>query len=144
MDVQEAYRILYSLSLIVIAVLLWVMLIRAVRGPGVTDRLLSINMIGTLVIAAILILSRLLGESWLLDVALIYTMISLVSVLILARVYIPPDHGRKPFQELRTEKKRAEKQAERLEKQVEEKAEKSLGVLRQLGKVEKAEGTDNV
>ena len=115
MDLQEAYRSLYSLSLIVIALLLGVMLIRAVRGPGVTDRLLSINMIGTLVIAAILILSRLLGESWLLDVALIYTMISLVSVLILARVYIPADHGRKPFRELRSEKKRMEKIEKRAE-----------------------------
>lgn len=106
MGVQEAYRVLYSLSLIAIALLLSVMLLRAVRGPGVTDRLLSISMIATLVIAAILILSRLLGELWLLDVALIYTMISPVSVLILARVYIPPDHRRKPFQELRAEKKR--------------------------------------
>ena len=105
MSVQEAYRVLYSVALIVTALLLCVMLFRAVRGPGVTDRLLSINMIGTLVIAGIMILSGLLGESWLLDVALIYTMISLVSVLILARVYIPADHGRKPFLELKQEMK---------------------------------------
>ena len=73
------------------------MLFRSVKGPGVTDRLLSINMIGTLVIAAILLLTLLLGEAWLLDVALIYTLISLISVLILARVYIPPEPGRKRF-----------------------------------------------
>ena len=118
MSVEEAYRVLYSLSLMIIAVLLGVMLIRAVRGPGVTDRLLSISMIGTLVIAAILVLSRQLEESWLLDVALIYTMISPISVLILARVYVPPDHGRKPFQELRTEKKRMERM-EKSEKKAE-------------------------
>ena len=108
MDIQDAYRILTSGALLVIAALLAVMLARSVRGPGVTDRLLSINMIGTLVIAAIVLLSRLLGESWLLDVALIYTMISLLSVLILARVLVPPHPSRKRF---RAEEK-AERQAE--------------------------------
>ena len=90
MDVESAYRILYCIALIILAVSLGVLLARSIRGPGVTDRLLCINMIGTLVIAAIVILSKLLGETWLLDVALIYTMISMVSVLILARVLIPP------------------------------------------------------
>ena len=99
MDVQKAYELLYTSALTGIALLLFVMLFRSVKGPGVTDRLLSINMVGTLVIAAIVILSRLLGEAWLLDVALIYTMISLVSVLILARVLIPPKPSRKRFRD---------------------------------------------
>lgn len=99
MDVRQAYELLYTFALIVIAALLCVMLFRSVKGPGVTDRLLSINMVGTLVIAGIVILSRLLEESWLLDVALIYTMISLVSVLILARVLIPPRPSRKRFRD---------------------------------------------
>lgn len=99
MDVQEAYKLLYAFALIVISLLLCVMLFRSAKGPGVTDRLLSINMVGTLVIAGIVILSRLLGEAWLLDVALVYTMISLVSVLILARVLIPPRPSRKRFRD---------------------------------------------
>lgn len=103
MSVAQAYQILYSAALLAVALLLTVMLVRSARGPGVTDRLLSINMIGTLVNAAVLILSRLLGESWLVDVALIYTMISFVSILILARVYIPARPGRKPFR--KTEKR---------------------------------------
>ncbi|MBQ9493342.1 MAG: sodium:proton antiporter [Oscillibacter sp.] len=99
MDVQRAYELLYTAFLTGVALLLCVMLFRSVKGPGVTDRLLSINMVGTLVIAGIVILSRLLGEAWLLDVALIYTMISLVSVLILARVLIPPSPSRKRFRD---------------------------------------------
>lgn len=97
MSLHDAYQTLYSVALLVIAALLAVMLLRSARGPGVTDRLLSINMIGTLVNCAIVVLSALLGEGWLVDVALIYTMISLVSVLILARVMIPEHPGRKPF-----------------------------------------------
>ena len=99
MDVQKAYEALYTFALTGIALLLFVMLFRSVKGPSVTDKLLSINMVGTLVIAAIVILSRLLGEAWLLDVALIYTMISLVSTLILARVLIPPRPSRKRFRD---------------------------------------------
>ncbi len=106
MTLEEAYGALYSGALIVIAALLCVMLFRSVKGPGVTDRLLSINMIGTLVIAGIVILSRLLHEAWLLDVALIYTMISLVSVLILARVFIPANPSRRPFRDKKRKKKK--------------------------------------
>ena len=97
MSVSTAYTILYSAALAFLALLLAVMLLRSTRGPGVTDRLLSINMIGTLVNVAILVMSALLRESWLIDVALIYTMISFVSVLILARVAIPAKPNRKPF-----------------------------------------------
>ena len=99
MSIDQAYQVLFSSALLVFSLLLVVMLIRSARGPGVADRLLSINMIGTLVIAGIVILSRLLEESWLVDVALIYTMISFVSILILARVYIPDQPSRKPFRE---------------------------------------------
>ena len=99
MSIDNAYQMLYSIALFVFAALLVVMLIRSARGPGVADRLLSINMLGTLVIAVILVLSALLSELWLVDVALIYTMISLISVLILARVYIPDRQTRDPFEE---------------------------------------------
>ncbi len=97
MSVAEAYTILYSAALFVITVLLGVMLIRTIRASEITDRLLAINMIGTLVNAEILIMSALLKESWLIDVAMIYTMISFVSVLILARVSVPADPRRKLF-----------------------------------------------
>ena len=86
-------------TLLVIAVLLAVMLVRCAMSPGITDRILTINMIGTLVIAGIVILSRFLQENWLVDVALIYTMISFVSILILARVYVPSSPKRKPFRQ---------------------------------------------
>lgn len=104
MSLDEAYRTLYSAALLILAVLMAVMLIRSARGPGVTDRLLSINMIGTLVNCAILILSALLGEAWLIDVALIYTMINFVSILILARVYLPARPGKRVFHGMKKRK----------------------------------------
>ncbi|HUM83545.1 MAG TPA: monovalent cation/H+ antiporter complex subunit F [Lachnospiraceae bacterium] len=97
MTVADAYRLLYSAALTVFAVLIGAMLVRSIIGPRITDRILSVNMIGTMVISCIVILSRLLHESYLADVALIYTMISFVSVLVLASVYIPDNKLRKKF-----------------------------------------------
>ncbi|MBQ9268787.1 MAG: sodium:proton antiporter [Oscillospiraceae bacterium] len=97
MTIEQAYQTLYTAALLVIAVLLAVMLVRCAREPGITDRVLSINMIGTLVTAGIVILSQLLKEGFLVDVALIYTMISFVSILILVRVYVPENPERRPF-----------------------------------------------
>ena len=97
MTVGEAYTCLYTGALVILAVLIGVMLIRSIRGPGVTDRILSFNMIGTMVISCIAVLYAYLGESYLLDVALIYTMISFVTVLVLASVYIPAKPKRKEF-----------------------------------------------
>ena len=97
MSVDQAYQVLYSAAAMILGVLMTVMLVRSARGPGVPDRLLSINMLGTLVIAFILLLSVLMRELFLVDVALLYTMISLIAVLILARVYIPDNDARGLF-----------------------------------------------
>ena len=98
MTVREAYGYLYHSALVVIALLIGIMLIKAIIGPRVTDRILSINMIGTLVISSLLILSQMLGEDYLIDVALIYAMISFLSVIILAAVYIPTKKKREDIQ----------------------------------------------
>ena len=93
MSITSAYILLYSAALVWLAVLMTVMLVRAIRVSGAVNRLIATNMIGTMVNAAILILSARLKESWLIDVALIYTMISFVSVLILSRISIPAGPG---------------------------------------------------
>ena len=94
MSIENAYQLLFTIALIWLALLIFAMLVRSIIGPRITDRILCINMIGTMVICCIAILSRLLGESYLVDVALIYAMISFISVLILATIYIPNRHKR--------------------------------------------------
>ena len=86
---ENAYRVLYNIALIVLAILIGIMLVRAVIGPRVTDRILSINMIGTMVICSIAVFSQLFEEGYLLDIALIYALISFVTILVFAMVYIP-------------------------------------------------------
>lgn len=84
----EAYSILYNAALAVIGVLLLACLVRAIIGPRIADRLIAINMMGTLIVITICILTFLLGEDSLVDVALIYVMLSFLAVVLLAKIYM--------------------------------------------------------
>ena len=74
-------------AVIVLAVLIIVSLIRSVRGPRIADRIIAVNMIGTMVILILAILSVYLEENYLVDVCLIYAMISFLGVVVLCKVY---------------------------------------------------------
>ena len=95
MTVEMAYQYLFAGTLTILAILMGIILARSIIGPRITDRILCINMLGTLVICMIAILSRMLRESYLTDIALIYAMLSFLTVLILASVYIRKEasHG---------------------------------------------------
>lgn len=85
---DKAYELLYTASLMVLGVGLLCCLLRAVRGPRIADRLLAVNMMGTLIIIIICVLAFLKSEGYLVDVAMIYTMLSFLSVVLLTKVYI--------------------------------------------------------
>ena len=74
--------------MIVLALLIICCLIRVIRGPKIVDRIIAVNMIGTMTIIIIAILSVLMKESYLLDVSLIYAMISFLAVVVLSKVYL--------------------------------------------------------
>ena len=89
MTVEQAYHILYGGVLIVLILLIGAMVIRSIIGPRSTDRIMSVNMLGTMTICSIAVLSVLLDEGYLADVAMIYAMISFVAVLMMASMFIP-------------------------------------------------------
>lgn len=82
---EQAYRILFVVILIALGVGILFALIRAIRGPRTADRIMGINMIGTLSLLSIAVIALLFRESWLLDVSLIYGMISFLAVVVLTR-----------------------------------------------------------
>ncbi|MGN0377555.1 MAG: monovalent cation/H+ antiporter complex subunit F [Suilimivivens sp.] len=83
-----AYKGMYWLVLLVLAIMLFACLIRAIRGPRIADRIVAVNMIGTMVMVIIAVMSLLLNESYLIDICLIYAMVSFLAVVVLAKVYI--------------------------------------------------------
>ena len=88
MSIANAYNTLYTAVLVVLSVLTLLCLVRAIKGPRVADRIVSINMISTLTISMILILAMKLGEGYLADVAIIYALIGFLAVVVLCKVYM--------------------------------------------------------
>ena len=74
-------------TMMVLAVLMLAAIIRSVRGPKVADRVIAVNMLGTITIVMIAVLSVYLKENYLVDVCLIYAMISFLAVVVLTKVY---------------------------------------------------------
>ena len=73
---------------IILAILILVTMIRAILGPRLTDRVIAVNMINTLVVAIICILSVWLQETFLGDVALVYALLSFLTVVVLVRLIL--------------------------------------------------------
>lgn len=88
MDViGHAYDVLLTAAVTVLAVLVIFSIIRSVLGPRIADRIIAINMTGTMIIMIIAILSVFLDENYLVDICLIYAMISFLGVVVLCKVY---------------------------------------------------------
>lgn len=87
MELAELYHMVYIGILIFMTVLLFACLLRAILGPRVADRVVAVNMMGTMVMVMIAVFSLLLGEGYLADICLIYAMISFLAVVVLTKVY---------------------------------------------------------
>ena len=96
---QNAYYIVFTAALIFLAVMLLFCFIRAVRGPRVADRIVAVNMMGTMVMVIIAILALLLKEGYLVDICIIYAMISFLAVIVLTKVYMGVYRERKEKEE---------------------------------------------
>lgn len=93
----EAFPFLYQLcagALVLIALLILCCLVYGVRGSRFTDRVVAVNVIGTLTISAISLLAFGLQESYILDIALIYALLNFLAVLVLCRVVTLRAKGR--------------------------------------------------
>lgn len=88
MTLEAAYQALYTVALCVLGVLLFLSLIRSIRGPRIADRIVAVNMIGTITVCIVCLLALKLSEAYLADVALIYTMLSFLAVVVLSKIYL--------------------------------------------------------
>ena len=91
--IDTAYRILLWSALLILSLSICACLFRAVMGPRFTDRIVSINIICTEVVIMIAILACLRREYYLLDIAIVYAMISFLAVVVLSKSYLLPHHA---------------------------------------------------
>lgn len=61
-------------------------IVRALKGPRITDRVVAMNVIGTVVMIVICLLSFVLDSDFLVDVALLYALLNVLIVVILCRL----------------------------------------------------------
>ena len=87
-DLILQHQFLFAGVLVILCLLLFCCLLRAFKGPTVADRLVSVNMMGTMVMVIIGILTIMMNEGYLADIALIYAMLSFLAVILLTKVMI--------------------------------------------------------
>jgi len=108
MELIQQYSALFYGILSVLALMLFFCLIRAVRGPRIADRLVAVNMMGTMVMAMISLLAVVKNQGYLVDICLIYAMISFLAVVVLTRIYTGVYRERKAHDKKKGEKKYAD------------------------------------
>lgn len=87
MQLIQQYSGIFHIIIVMLALLTIACLVRAVRGPSIADRLVAVNMMGTIVMVIIAVLALLMDEEYLVDICLIYAMISFLAVVVLTKVY---------------------------------------------------------
>ena len=111
MTVAHAYDMLLTAALVVLGILLFLCLIRSILGPRIADRIVAVNMVGTMTITIIGVLALKMNEGYLVDISIIYAMLSFLAVVLLTRVYMGTYLERKE-NERKAQKQAAEEQKE--------------------------------
>lgn len=88
MALDAAFDIVLTVLPIVLALMVFACLIRAIKGPRIADRIVAVNMMGTLTMVIIAILAVKMNEGYLVDICIIYAMISFLAVTLLTKVYM--------------------------------------------------------
>ena len=108
MSIEMAYKLLLGLTLGVLTLLALACLVRCILGPRISDRVLAINVTGTITVIMVALTVLLLGEGYLADIALIYAMLSFLAVILLSKVYTGIYQERKHEEALMAEKAEAD------------------------------------
>lgn len=75
-------------SIVFLAIMIIFCFCHAIRGPRFTDRVVAINMIGTMTIIIMCILSVLFNQNYLVDIAIVFAMLSFLAVVLLCQLLI--------------------------------------------------------
>ncbi len=74
-----------KISAVILSVSVILCMIRAIIGPETADRIIAVNVVCTKIIVIITMISFLLEESYFIDVALTYAMISFIASIIISK-----------------------------------------------------------
>ena len=75
----------YSLGAILVMLMIFLSLIRALAGPTAPDRVAAINIMGTKTLIIITLIARIYGHEYFLDIAMVYALMSFVTTIGIAK-----------------------------------------------------------
>lgn len=82
---DQAVHVLLLAGMLFLSVTVFACLVRAVMGPKLTDRIVAVNMIGVKTMLLIVLVGVYIGEGYLVDVALVYALLSFLAVVVFTR-----------------------------------------------------------
>ncbi len=85
MNTGQILEALYSLGAVLVMLMIFLSLIRALIGPTAPDRITAINIIGTKTLLIITLIARVYGQEYFLDIAMIYALMSFITTIGVAK-----------------------------------------------------------
>ena len=82
-----------STALVALMVVMVMLLLRAGLGPTLYDRILVINVFGTITVLTIALLGFFMGRPSFMDIALLYALINFIGTLAILKIYRFDDLG---------------------------------------------------
>ena len=85
---DDVIRVMLHFGTLFLSITMCFCLVRAIKGPTLADRIIATNMICIKTILLIVIVGVNLGEGFLVDVALVYALLSFLAVVVLTRIML--------------------------------------------------------
>lgn len=85
MNLGSILDYLYGLGAILVMVMIFMSLVRALIGPTAPDRIAAISIIGTKTVVIITLIARIYGQLYFLDIAMVYALMSFITTIGVAK-----------------------------------------------------------
>ena len=85
MSMAQILDFSYDLGAILVMLMIFLSLIRALKGPTAPDRVAAINIIGTKTVVIITLIARVYGQKYFLDIAMVYALMSFITTVGVAK-----------------------------------------------------------
>jgi multicomponent Na+:H+ antiporter subunit F len=87
-DYETAVGYLLIIGMSFLAITIFFCLFFTVRGPRLTDKIIGTNMIGVKTIILIIMVGVYIGEGYLIDIAMVFALISFLATIIFTRLIL--------------------------------------------------------
>ncbi len=85
MNLDEIISFLYNLGAVLVMLMIFMSLFRAIAGPTAPDRVAAISIIGTKTLVIITLIARVYEQVYFLDIAMVYALMSFITTIGVAK-----------------------------------------------------------